>query len=95
MLMPDQRALLLLHCSDHPVAVCPKCDEALTFERLGADLMMGKRDFCPMCRADLAQAVLQHLAECTLIRAQGRESGQRARRNVESGTGSWTGRMTA
>jgi hypothetical protein len=83
-LMPDQRALLLLHCNDHPVAVCPGCGEALPFERLGADIIMGKRDFCPMCRADLTTAVLQHLAECTVTRARGRASRQRAARHVEA-----------
>ena len=39
---------------------------------------MGKRDFCPMCRADLTPAVFKHLAECTLMRAQEREIGERA-----------------
>jgi hypothetical protein len=79
MLMPDQRALLLLHCRDHPVAVCPGCDEALTFERIGADIILGKRDFCTVCRADLTTAVLQHLAECTVMRAQQRENRRRER----------------
>jgi hypothetical protein len=79
MLMPDQRALLLLHCRDHPVAVCPECREALSFERIGSDVIMGKRDFCPRCRADVATVVLQHLAECTVMRAQGRASRHRER----------------
>jgi hypothetical protein len=78
-LLPDQRALLLLHCRDHPVAVCPGCREALTFERIGSDVILGKRDFCPGCRADLAPSLLQHLAECTLMRVQRRECRQRER----------------
>jgi hypothetical protein len=78
MLMPDQRALLMRHCNDHPVAVCPRCSEALTFGRIGADVIIGKRDFCPMCRADLTPSVLKHLAECTLMRVQERETSERA-----------------
>jgi hypothetical protein len=77
MLMPDQRALLLKHCDNHPVAVCPKCSETLTFGQIGADSIMGKRDFCPRCRADLTAAVLRHLAECTVMRVQGREDRER------------------
>jgi hypothetical protein len=38
MLLPDQRALLVTHCNDHPVAVCPQCSEALPVERLLPDL---------------------------------------------------------
>jgi hypothetical protein len=79
MLTPDQRALLGVHCTDHPVAVCPQCSEALTFNQIRADIIMGKRDFCPMCRADLSIAVLRHLAECTAMRVQERETRQRAR----------------
>ena len=86
MLMPDQRALLVMHCNDHPVAVCPQCSEALTFNRISADVILGKRDFCPMCRADLTVAVLKHLAECTLPRVQGRETPERARKTASNGT---------
>ena len=71
MLMPDQRALLVTLCNDHPVAVRPWCSEALTFQQLGADIIMGKRDFCRKCRADLTTTVLKHLAECTLKQVQG------------------------
>jgi hypothetical protein len=78
MLLPEQRALLVTYCNDHPVAVCPQCSEALTFERIGADIIMGKRDFCPICRADLTAAVLTHLSECTVLRVQRRDAGKRA-----------------
>lgn len=86
MLMPEQRALLLVHCNDHPVAVCPQCSEGLAFEQLGADIIRGKRDFCPMCRADLTAAVLKHLAECTFTRVQAREARARARETASNGT---------
>ena len=77
MLMPDQRTLLAKHCHDHPVAVCPGCGAVLTLERIGADIVMGTRDFCPRCRADLTLTVLKHLAECTLMRVQRSEAGER------------------
>jgi hypothetical protein len=79
MLMPDQRALLVAHCNDHPIAVCPQCSEALTFERIGADIIMGTRDFCPVCRADLTITVLKHLAECTLMRVRRPDTREGAR----------------
>ena len=65
MLRPDERPLFVLYCNDHPVAVCPRCSETLTFNRIGADIFMGKRDFCPVCRYDLTAVLRQHLAECT------------------------------
>jgi hypothetical protein len=73
MLMPDERALFAVYCNDHPIAVCHQCAEALTFERIGADIVMGTRDFCPTCRADLTLALRRHLADCTFIRVQDRE----------------------
>lgn len=74
MLTLDERALLVAYCKDHPVAVCPGCAEALTFERVGADLIMGKRDFCPMCRADLTNTLRRHLTDCTWMRVQARDT---------------------
>jgi hypothetical protein len=82
MLIPDERRMLLTTCSDHAVAVCLQCSEAVTFERVGADLLMGRRDFCPVCRADLTAALRQHLAECTLIWVQEREVRERAREDA-------------
>ena len=73
MLTPDHRALLVIHCSDHPVAVCRRCSAASTVRELGVDIVTGQRDFCPICRADLTTAVLEHLAECTVMRVQERE----------------------
>jgi hypothetical protein len=78
MLMPDERVLLARYCNDHPVAVCQQCSEALKFDQMGADVFMGKRDLCPRCRADLTAVLREHLAECTLMRAQARETRERA-----------------
>ena len=79
--MPDERALLLQYCNDHPVAVCQQCTEALTFDQIGADVFSGKRDFCPKCRADLTTVLRGHLAECTLMNVQEREANDRATGN--------------
>jgi hypothetical protein len=78
MLTPDERALLRRYCHEHPVATCPQCSEALTLERLGTDIIIGRRDFCPACRTDLTGAVRLHLATCTVMRAQAREIRERA-----------------
>jgi hypothetical protein len=79
MLTPGERALFMTYCNEHPVAVCPQCFEALTFERIGADIFGKRRDFCPMCRADVTTVLRQHLAECTLMQAQAREARERPR----------------
>jgi hypothetical protein len=78
MLTPDERAALTVHCDDHPVAICPRCHEPVTAARLGIDVILGRRDFCPACGADLTGALRTHLADCTWIRVQGREIRQRA-----------------
>jgi hypothetical protein len=85
MLMPDERALLSTYCHDHPVAICPRCSEALTFDRIGADLLLGRRDFCPACRADLITALRRHLSECTVMRVQAAETRERARETAKQG----------
>jgi hypothetical protein len=78
MLSPNERAALVLCCHDHPVAVCPRCGEAITFNRIGADVILGKRDFCPACRADLTAALRKHLTECTWLRVQARKTREHA-----------------
>ena len=89
MLTPDERMLLVTYCHDHPVAVCPRCSDALTFERIGADVIMGRRDFCPMCRADLTTALRQHLAECTLMGIQARELRERGHEMKQEARGTF------
>jgi hypothetical protein len=71
--------LLMTYCHDHPVALCAKCSEAVTFDRIGADIIIGRRDFCPMCQADLTTGLRHHLAECTVVQVQAREILGRAR----------------
>jgi hypothetical protein len=66
------------------VAVCPQCAEPLTFDRIGTDVIMGRRDFCPMCRADLTATVLKHIAECTVLRVQEQEALERMRESLDA-----------
>jgi hypothetical protein len=81
MLIPAERALLARYCIGHPVAVCPGCSETLTVTRIGADLLLGRRDFCPACRADLTPVLRRHLAGCTFLGVQIHEAVERARAN--------------
>jgi hypothetical protein len=72
-----------MYCGDHIVAECPGCAESLEAHQLGVDVSSARRDFCPRCRADLTESLLQHLAGCTLIRVQAREVRDRARQTRE------------
>jgi hypothetical protein len=79
MLTPDERAALIVYCHDHTVAVCPRCSEALTAADIGTDALLDRRDFCPRCRAGITWVLRKHLTECTWMRVQAREAGERAR----------------
>jgi hypothetical protein len=76
MLMPHERALLIIYCHDHLLAECPQCSEPTHPDQL---IITEARDFCRHCRADLTSILRNHLAECTVIRAQARELAERAR----------------
>ena len=78
MLTPDERAALATHCHDHPVAVCPRCSAVVNAPDIATDTPVALRDFCPKCWADLTSRLRQHLAECTWIRVQARETRDRA-----------------
>jgi hypothetical protein len=67
MITPDERAVLLRHCSEHVVAVCPGCATRIEMSRLGADLISGRRDLCPSCGMSVVDSVRQHLAECPSV----------------------------
>jgi hypothetical protein len=73
MLTPDERAALVVYCHDHAVAVCPDCSASLQVNEIGVDLILGRRDYCHRCRADITRALRDHLAGCTWMRVQGRE----------------------
>ena len=74
MLTPGERAALVVRCVDHSVATCPHCGEVVTASRIGADLVLGRRDFCPACRTDLTAELRQHLTTCLLVRAEAAEA---------------------
>jgi hypothetical protein len=78
MLTPDERAALVVYCHDHAVAVCPDCSASLQVNEIGVDLILGRRDYCHRCRADITRALRDHLAGCTWMRVQGREVRDRA-----------------
>ena len=65
MLRVDERATLVIYCQDHAVAICPDCSTALRASEVGTELILGRRDFCPQCRADLTAVLREHLTECT------------------------------
>jgi hypothetical protein len=78
MLTLGQRAALLLHCPDHPIAVCPRCAKAVSVGDVRSDAFMDHLEYCPHCNADLTAALRTHLAECTWIIAQTRQTRERA-----------------
>jgi hypothetical protein len=74
----SERVALIVYCGDHSVAVCPECSEMMHFDELGQDVVLGRRDVCPACNADLTAALRRHLAGCTWMRVQVRETRERA-----------------
>jgi hypothetical protein len=88
MLTLQERMILIVYCGDHPLAVCPRCSESLSFIEIGADSLMGHYDFCKKCSLDLAGVLRTHLAECTWMRIQGREVRERVRESVARETSS-------
>jgi hypothetical protein len=78
MLTPDERAALVVYCHDHAVAICPACSASLQVNEISIDLVLGRRDYCHRCRADITQALRAHLADCTWMRVQRREVRERA-----------------
>jgi hypothetical protein len=81
MLTLGQRAALLLHCTDHPVAVCPQCLEAVSIANIATDAFMSRPDYCPWCTTDLTTSLRKHLDKCTRIRMQ--ETRERAQATRE------------
>jgi hypothetical protein len=67
--MPEERAALVVYCHDHSIGVCPRCSASVTVEQIRACIVLARRDACPTCRTDLTDALRQHLADCTWMRA--------------------------
>jgi len=85
-LTPEERALLFVFCSSHPVADCVACGLSFRLMELAADLG-GRSNLCPRCRQDLTENARGHLLGCELlpgeIRCQAREVRETALRLVK------------
>ena len=79
MLTPDERRLIFRYCWDHLVASCEPCQTQYRIDQLGVDLFRGRTHLCTKCRADLKASVREHLASCTVLRAQEAEARKRER----------------
>jgi hypothetical protein len=63
----DERAILILCCSQHVIG-CPSCRNTLRLGWLGS---MGHDQYpCPLCSADLAPVVVAHTRSCTYFTAR-------------------------
>src|SRR5215467_14495222 len=67
MLSDPERRVLEVHCFDHPVATCERCERAYKFADLAFDVL-GRRDYaCPTCRVHLDDALRLHILGCATI----------------------------
>ncbi len=64
MLNPDERAVLFGACRDHTVASCPRCARTYSYLELAADLSPYRPHLCRVCRADLTEAIREHMRTC-------------------------------
>ena len=66
-LTPEERALLFVYCSDHPVAHCLACGAHFHMAELAADPLGSRTNMCPQCRRDLTESVRGHLYGCVVL----------------------------
>ena len=64
-----QRALLLVYCTDHAIAACKDCGQAITLADLFARLwtVPSSSYDCPRCSADVGDSIHKHLSACPFI----------------------------
>ena len=64
-----QRALLLVYCTDHAIAACKGCGQAITLADLFAHLWTVHPSTyeCPHCGSNVADSIHQHLSSCPFI----------------------------
>jgi hypothetical protein len=69
----EMRERLFRTCGDHVVALCVACSSSYTLDQLAADVLALPRRFflCPLCRADLAPEVLDHVVSCPGLNGHG------------------------
>jgi len=51
-LSPDERAVLIFYCFDHPVAECARCRRPFREIELATDYFKGHTHLCPFCNED-------------------------------------------
>ena len=75
----EERALLFKYCFDHRVAECGRCAKSFRQQELASDLVGDRTHLCPICRADLIEAVRAHLYGCAMLPAEVRARAREAR----------------
>jgi hypothetical protein len=79
-LTPEERAVLFVFCSSHPVAHCLPCGQDYRFTELAADILGGGRtNLCPRCRRDLTESVRAHVFSCVQLPSELRQRAQNVR----------------
>src|SRR5262245_56289586 len=79
-LTPEERAVLFVFCSSHPVARCLPCGLHDRFTELGADMLGGGvTNLCPRCRRDITEGVSAHVFSCVLLPCELRQRAQNVR----------------
>src|SRR5262252_8403724 len=63
----EERGLLYVYCSGHPVAYCLGCDLRFRLSDLGTDWLGGRTDLCTRCRTDLTASARAHLFGCAML----------------------------
>jgi len=63
----EERGLLYVYCSGHPVAYCLGCDLRFRLSELGTDWLGGRTDLCTRCRTDLTASARAHLFGCAML----------------------------
>ena len=66
-LTPEERAMLLMYCSDHLAAQCQSCNVGFRMMELAADPLRDQTNLCPRCRKDLTQNLRAHLFSCVAL----------------------------
>ena len=75
----EERGLLFVYCSGHPVAYCLGCDLRFRLSELATDWLGGRTDLCTRCRMDLTASARAHVFSCALLPSEVRRRAQAVR----------------
>jgi hypothetical protein len=75
----EERVVLFRFCSAHTVAECERCAKSYRMTELAADLISGRENMCPQCRADLIGSVRAHFYNCAILPAAIRQKAREVR----------------